>query len=690
MSVSESGSRMNQAQEKMLVLLLLDEGMKESDMFKLLSLILTISRCLITSGQSIEDDQPAFHRLHSISQAFSKMRSLEVPTRPTLQIVAALGLPRPKPSGLARKSVVNPDGAFSGPRGGLAISHAGVLWLRKYESERLEQLPDLLNEDIVSGLIDLHITPTDVTFYGQQVQYRKSVSRLTSGPSFLSRPLMGDDPGDMPTSQPSFADMSESSIQQFPPDAFVQRLGNIIFKISVSDQALGSNQAGSSGSGVFLAGLCQAFIQKGNKSSSLAFTLQDCLVASEQYRIQDALEDALVEFRKKMGELITDPKSFMNQAPRALEAAQTMFLNRCVDISDVSSVRENYRTMKEQCDLEFQALVSHTSFHSPHKTTTHIHANNNNASTSISPPQQQAKHSSAANSKNFLPSLSTRTTKSRLGGEPSEGHLLHAEASEVSFHPQAQPSNASSAMKNPSIKRQSHQFSMDGSSGPDGLKRASRDGGGGTEGPRPAIPSLLDLVRDLAYKNHQPSQLLLPAISPSISGQPARKGRSKTMGGYHSYSGNEEEGQFEEVVDIFSFEKMRAKHKENISNTMATAAPVMVVREELVEREHLSKGTVGMIQKPFGSLPPVFDLPQHKRLTRREVRGKSCPAPSKGDEGSMDPEASSGSNVSSFDQSGMDSDKMQAMLRSWEMSKPKPKQTKRKEDTTERLPYSSY
>jgi hypothetical protein len=675
MSVSESGSRMNQTQEKMLVLLLLDEGMKESDMFKLLSLILTISRCLITSGKSIEDDQPALNRLHSISHAFSKMRSLEVPTRPTLQIVAALGLPRPKPSGLAKKSVVNPDGAFSGPRGGLAISHAGVLWLRKFESERLEQLPDLLNEDIVSGLIDLHITPTDVTFYGQQVQYRKSVSRLyvfpaQSGPSFLSRPLMGDDPGDIPTSQPSLADMSESSsIQQFPPDAFVQRLGNIIFKISVSDHALGSNQAGSSGSGVFLAGLCQAFIQKGNKSSSLAFTLQDCLVASEQYRIQDALEDALVEFRKKMGELITDPKLFMNQAPRALEAAQTMFLNRCIDIFDVSCVRENYRRMKEQCDQEFQFLVSHTSFHSPHKATTHIHANNSNASTSY-PPPQQPKHSSAASSKNFLPTLSTRSTKSRLGGEPTEGHLLHAEASEVSFHPQAQPSHTSSMMKNPSMRRQSNQVSTDGSSGPDGLKRTSRDGGGGTEGPRPPVPSLLAL----AHKNHRTSQPSLPAISPSASVQPARRGRSKTVGGCHSYSGNMEEGQFDEVVDIFSFEKMQAKKKEKIVSTMAAAALMITVREELVERDHLSKGTVGMIHKPFGSLPPVFDLPQHKRLTRREVRGRSCPAPSKGDEGSVVPEASSGNNVSSFDRSAMDSDKMQAMMRSWEMSKPRPKQ----------------
>lgn len=209
MSVSESGSKVLQSQEKMLVFLLFDDDeVKESDMLKLLSLILTLSRCLIMSGQTLEDDQPALRRLQWISHALHKMRCLDVPTRSTLQIVAALGLPRPKPSIQARKSIQFPDGTFPGPRGGSAISHPGILWLRHYESERMDQLSPLINEDILSGLLELHITPTDVTFYGQQAKYRKSVSRLNihptqADPSYLVRP--GDEPGDVINSQPSYS-----------------------------------------------------------------------------------------------------------------------------------------------------------------------------------------------------------------------------------------------------------------------------------------------------------------------------------------------------------------------------------------------------------------------------------------------------------------------------------------------------
>lgn len=104
-----------------------------------------------------------------------------------------------------------------------------------------------------------------------------------------------------------------------------------------------------------------------------------------------------------------------------------------------------------------------------------------------------------------------------------------------------------------------------------------------------------------------------------------RKGRSKTLGGFgFSHQEGHEQGldEHEEVLDVFSVEKMAVRRQKEQINP---PAPEVYIRKELVERGQLSKGTRGMLDKPFGSLPPVFDLPQHRRVTRREGRGKSCP-----------------------------------------------------------------
>ena len=669
-SVSESGPhpRVTQIQEKMLVMLLFDdEDARKSDMLKLLSLVLTISRCVVVSGPSLDSthqgEMGASRRMQSISEALHKMQCLDVPTRPILQIIAALGSHRLVTSTTTTGRKSNQENPCMGPRGGSAISHAGVLWLRNYESERLDQLPAYINEDIVSGLLDLHITPLEAAFYGQSAQHlKKSATRglhavdfttpAQSGPSLMpSRSQMEE--YDPLASQPSLVNPLESPIQLFPPDAFVQRLGNIVFKIGLSDLALGSNKAGSSGSGGWIAGLIQAFIQKCNKSSTVGFTLQDCLVASEQYRVQDAVEDALVDFRRKMGEFLSDPKSFMTQAPKALESAQNIFLNRCIDISDVAGVRESYRKMKERCDLEFQALVTHPSFQTPHG---HNKASNQasnptniNAQNTQQQSQQQMKPSA---SKSFLPAVSSRTGKSRLGGERdlAEGHQVHAEPSEV-FN------NLGPSQSSVYKGRQSSQISMDGSMAQDlSNRRASREGLLGPDSPRHiAVPSLLVLAQNLRHSH--PSTLptiTSPQRSSSQTNELHRKGRSKTSGGAFVKHQWQEEEEQEEVYDIFSVEKMAAKRRKEQNST---PTPELYVREQLVARDLLSKGTVGMIEKPFGSLPPVFDLPQYRRVTRRETRGKSCP-PAQGGESSLQLEQ----------EGSMNSDRMQALLRGWEVN----------------------